>query len=92
MANVNRWRGQLGLQPMFQADLDKDIKSLEVQGGKAMLIDMTGTDARSGEKARLVGAIVSQAGRTWFYKLMGDSRVVEQQKDAFIKFVQTVRY
>jgi hypothetical protein len=39
-----------------------------------------------------VGVIVPQSGQTWFYKLMGDAKVVESQKDAFTKFVQTVKY
>jgi hypothetical protein len=39
-----------------------------------------------------VGVMVSQSGQTWFYKLMGNAKVVESQKDAFTKFVQTVKY
>jgi hypothetical protein len=57
-----------------------------------MFVDMTGTDARTGQKTRLVGAIVLQANRTWFYKLMGNEQVVTEQKDAFMKFVQTAQY
>ena len=57
-----------------------------------MLVDMSGTDARTGQKLRLVGAIVPQASQTWFYKLMGSTAVVEAQKNAFTKFVQTAKY
>jgi hypothetical protein len=88
-ANVNRWRGQLGLQPdsgMLQPP------QIDVAGGKASLVDISGTDARTGQPARLVGVIVPQAGQTWFYKLMGDAKVVEGQKDAFTQFVQGVKY
>jgi hypothetical protein len=35
---------------------------------------------------------VTQADHTWFYKLMGDTNIVANQKDAFIKFVQGVSY
>jgi hypothetical protein len=35
---------------------------------------------------------VLQANRTWFYKLMGNEQVVTEQKDAFMKFVQTAQY
>jgi hypothetical protein len=56
-----------------------------------MFIDMTGTDA-NGQKARLIGAIVPQASQTWFYKLMGSEQVVDREKDAFAKFVQTATY
>jgi hypothetical protein len=87
-ANVNRWRGQLGLPPMA----DILTTPIEVANGKAQLVDMSGTDARTGQPTRLVGVIVPQSGQTWFYKLMGDAKVVESQKDAFTKYVQGVKY
>jgi len=92
LANVNRWRQQLGLSPTGEAELATSATSVEVTGGKATLIDMSGTDARTGQPARVVGAIVAQSGQTWFYKLMGDIKIVEGQKEAFTKFVQSVRY
>lgn len=91
-ANVNRWRGQLGLNPLSQSDVDKQVTSVDIDGGKAMLVDMTGTDARSGAKARVIAAIVPSTQQTWFYKLMGPVQLVEQHKDAFTKFVQGVKY
>jgi len=91
-ANVNRWRGQLGLGVLSDDELKKLLAPIDTTVGKAMLIDMTGTDARTSQKARLVGAIVPQGGQTWFYKLMGNEQVVEREKDAFAKFVQAVKY
>lgn len=91
-ANVNRWRGQLGLTPLAPAELEKQAQSLELPSGKAMLVDMTGTDARTGNKARLVAAIVPLSDRTWFYKLMGEPQLVAKQKSAFEKFVKTASY
>jgi hypothetical protein len=90
--NVNRWRGQLGLNPLSEDELNKLMTSIDTAGGKAMLVDMAGIDARTNQKARLIGAVVSQGSRTWFYKLMGNEQVVEKEKDAFSKFVQTVKY
>jgi len=92
LANVNRWRNQLSLDPVEQSDLPKMASSLDVLGGKAMLVDMTGTDKKTNQRARLLAAMVAREGSTWFYKLMGDEPVVAREKEAFIKFVQTVRY
>jgi len=92
LRNVNRWRNQLGLAPVAESELANQLRSLDVLGGKAMLVDMAGTDQKSGQKARLIGAIVSREGETWFYKLMGDEQVVAAQKETFTKFVQTVKY
>jgi hypothetical protein len=86
--NFNPWRGQLGLQP---AD-NPSTTPLTVNGGQAQLVDFTGTSALTGQPAEIVGIIVSQPDRTWFYKLMGDPGVVAAQKDAFIAFVKGVKY
>jgi len=87
-ANVNRWRGQLGLPPIIEIL----TTSISVTVGTAQVVDFTGTDSKTGKPARLVGAIVPQNGQTWFYKLMGDEQIVAQQKDAFIKFIQSANY
>jgi hypothetical protein len=92
LANVNRWRGQLGLATLTDADLQTQAKALDTTAGKAVMVEMAGTDGRTGQKALLVGVIVPQASRTWFYKLMGDGQIVEREKDAFTKFVQGAKY
>jgi hypothetical protein len=91
--NVNRWRTQLGLDRMAESDINKLATPLVVgAGGKAVLVDMNGTDPQSGQKTRLVGAVVAQGSQTWFYKLMGSEPLVQREKDAFSQFVQTAKY
>jgi hypothetical protein len=93
LANVNRWRTtQLGLGPVTDADLPKDIQTIDLPGGKASLVDLTGQDARSGQKMRLLAVVIPRSGETWFYKLMGNAEVVQQEKEAFLKFVQSAKY
>jgi len=91
LANVNRWRGQIGLDPVDETGLAKLTTTMNVSGGQATFVDLTGTDA-NGQPTRLVAAIVPMGDQTWFYKLMGDEKIVASQKDAFTKFVQTARY
>lgn len=91
-ANVTRWRGQIGLGPIDGDALNNLVTAIDTDGGKASLVDMTGTDPKSGQPVRLIAAVVPQAGQTWFYKLMGNAQVVQEQKDTFLKFVQTVKY
>ena len=85
-ANINRWRGQLGLAPISDEEAAK-LPTIEANGVKAVLTDFNGTDARSGKPARLVAVVLPLSSQTWFYKLMGDETVVGAQKEAFIKFV-----
>ncbi len=91
LANVNRWRGQVGLAPITDADLPKAVSDLEAQGAKASVVDLDGTDPKTGQKTRLVGVIVPQAAQTWFYKLMGDEKVVARERDALLGFVKSVK-
>ena len=91
--NVNRWRQQqLGLPPVDEAGANELAKPLDAGGAKAMLVDMTGQDARTNDKARIVAVMVPQGSQTWVYKLMGPVPLVEQEKDNFLKFVQTTQY
>jgi hypothetical protein len=92
LANINRWRNQLGLGPVAETDLAKEIQPLDLPGGKASVADFTGQDAKTGQQARLVAVVLPHAGDTWFYKLMGSTQVVQQQKAAFLKFVQSAKY
>jgi len=90
-ANVNRWRGQLGLGQLSEAELNKIATPLDTAAGKGLSVDMSGTDGRSGQKARLVGVIIPEQSQTWFYKIMGDEKLVASEKDAFLKFVQSAK-
>jgi hypothetical protein len=90
--NVNRWRAQLGLPPLAAGELEKAVTPLKLGENPASLVEMTGTDAKIGGTAKLIGAIVPQGGRTWFYKLMGNPAVVDSQQAAFKEFLQTVKY
>jgi hypothetical protein len=91
-ANVNRWRRQLGLSELSNDELAKSAKAMETTSGQGTLVEMTGMDPRSGQPTAVVGAIVLQPGQAWFYKLMGDAQTVAAQKDAFVRFVQEVKY
>ena len=85
-ANVNRWRGQLGLQPLDDAEAEKSAEMVEINGKKnAYMVDLKGAGARAGK--RMVALGVPRDGDTWFYKLIGDEAVVTTEKDPFLKFV-----
>jgi len=85
MPNINRWRSQLGLAP--EGDPSK-IERPEIGGKKdAYLIDIQGTNSRTGKAARMIAAGVPRGGETWFYKLMGDEAVVAKEKAAFVRFL-----
>ena len=91
LPNVNRWRTQLGLPPVAEAEL-ANLPTIEASGGKASVIEFSGTDGRTGKPAQLIGVVLPLGGQTWFYKLMGDANLVAQQKAALVAFVQSAKY
>lgn len=91
LMNINRWRNQLSLPAFSDDDVSKQTQTIDWAGGKATVVDFTGTD-KTGQPSRLIGIIAPQADQTWFYKLMGNPQIVEQQKDTFTKFIQTAKF
>jgi hypothetical protein len=91
-ANVNRWRGQIGLSPVGESDVAQMAQPLDVPGAKATRVDLAGTDPKTGAPTRLIAVIVAQNSQTWFYKLMGDTQTVARQEDAFTKFIRSANY
>lgn len=89
VANVNRWRGQLALPPLPDAQIAPTVTRLTVGNLKLAVIDLTGTG--NGGPARLLGAMVPFGDATWFFKLMGPAPLVAQEKTAFLAFLQSVQ-
>lgn len=87
LANVNRWRGQIGLGPIEGSALGKETSTFEVGGAKGLMLDATSTD----KKRRLIVISVPGQDSTWYYKLMGDEAVVSREKENFIHFVKAAQ-
>src|SRR5205823_2996632 len=82
LANVNRWRGQIALPPLSEAQLASARTTVRSRAGGAALYDFTG----GGQvKTRIAAAWIKVSGTTWFFKLMGDEKAVETAKPAFLK-------
>jgi hypothetical protein len=92
LANVNRWRAQVGLGPVAAADLPRETAKLDLAGSEAIVADMTGKDMRTGGPARLIAVTVPQGAQTWFYKLLGEPDVVAAEKENFLGFIRSARH
>jgi hypothetical protein len=86
-ANINRWRGQVNLEP---ADDFKDVKSVMVDGNPSAYVDLSG-DGRPDHKG-ILGAIVRRGREDWFIKLDGPADIAAKQKTAFEAFLKSVRF
>jgi len=91
-ANLNRWRAQLGQGPWSEAELQKNVREIDTAGGKASYVEMSGTDGATDKPATILGVKITRQGQTWYYKLMGDPKLVEAQRESFTQFVKEVKY
>jgi hypothetical protein len=88
LANVNRWRNQIGLPPLEAAALAKDRKSLRSPAGGLALFDYT---SEGQVKTRLVAAILFAGGNSWFVKMVGDAGPVAASRGDFIRLLESLR-
>ena len=84
-ANVNRWRGQLGLAPAAEADIQAAAQPGKVGTDAGQYFRFDSTD---GQQA-MVAMMVPKNDSTWFFKFMGDRDAVNAQTAAFLKFLAT---
>jgi hypothetical protein len=92
MKNVNRWRGQIGLGPVDEQQLGKEVHQIEVAGTMAPYVDLRGPEAGAGSPPRILGVLLPRGGRTWFFKMQGPADLIEKQKPVFDAFVKSVRF
>ena len=91
-ANIVRWRNQLGLPAASPEEAEKSGSSLDLPSGKSLVVDLKGTDARTGQPSRILGVISPRGSEMWFYKFMGNPELVEARKEEFLGFVRSVTY
>jgi len=89
LANVNRWRGQIGLAPVDEAALRKLRTALTSQAGPVAVYDFTSEGAA---KTRMIVGMLANAESSWFLKLNGDPDAVSAARANFVTCLGTLRF
>jgi hypothetical protein len=91
LANVNRWREQMGLPPVQDEKALADMrKATRSPAGEVAVFDFTNPAA---PKNRMIVGLLSAAdGNTWFLKLTGDEAAVAQTKKKFLQWIGSLRF
>lgn len=90
LANVNRWRGQLKLAPITEAELPGLVQVVKTPVGDAVLVDLG--DSSAAGATRILGAWLHQPTQVWFFKMMGPAEIVAAQKSVFVDFLQSISF
>ena len=93
LANINRWRGQLGKEAIDEAALKQNSQTVKTVFGDAVVVEIEGLapDGDATKDGRLIGAIAEQGDYAWFFKLRGNSALASAEKANFIQWIQSVK-
>jgi hypothetical protein len=89
LANVNRWRNQIGLAPLADGELEGARKVVKSKAGPISLYDF---ESEGTKKTRVVAGYTFSDGNTWFVKMTGDADAVQSARPAFLALVESLRF
>ncbi len=89
LANVNRWRGQIGLPPIDEPALATARKTIQTPAGTVSIYDFT---SEGKAKTRMLAGTLSADGNSWFIKMVGDADPVGSSRADFLHLLETLRF
>jgi hypothetical protein len=88
LANISRWGVQLELPFENASKALENAKAITVGKQQGKLVELHNPIS----KQRILAAVVTQGGKDWFFKMMGDAAVVEKEQKVFEDFLKTVKF
>lgn len=91
--NVNRWRNELKLAPITEAELPAATQPVSIGTVPGKLYEMvsSGATLEGGFKERTLAATLSLAGSTVFFKLRGEDALALENKPKFLAWLKSVQ-
>ena len=85
LANVNRWRGQVGMPPLAENELGSQLSDLKTPNQlQFRMVEIYGKDAA------ILAAMMSLDDQTWFVKMTGASGHLKAEKPGFVTFLESI--
>ena len=85
LANANRWRGQIGLPPLGEAEFEKTSEFVQSGVGRVRVLDYKGAGKS------LLGGFVLVDGQTWFFKMVGSAEGTKKAKPGFLELLKSLK-
>ncbi len=82
LGNVNRWREQVGLAEIIEADLQlTPVRSSGIEGSLVQLV---------GETKTILAVIIPRPDSTVFVKLIGENALALREREKFVAFTESI--
>ena len=95
LSNVNRWRSEVGLEPLTADDLSTATEPIEIASLQASYVEAIPAASKSQESKADHGTLAAMAASgdvVWFFKITGDRDLVVAHRDQFKSFLKSVRF
>jgi hypothetical protein len=83
--NITRWRGQVGLPKIPDAEIVQSAQKITVDGTEGHFVDLAGT------KETILAAMIKKGTDAWFFKLSAPSALAAKEKAKFEEFVKSAK-
>lgn len=90
-ANMNRWRGQIGLPETSSEMIEASLQPREVNGQPASFIEMHQAEDAENRQS-IIGIVIPEGDQTWFLKVRGSTKLAEREREHFESFAKSVRW
>ena len=91
LLNVNRWRRQVQLGEITQAELEKTVTPIQVGGLEGHYVELLGPEDAP-RRLAATRVVASLAGKTWLFSMTGDAILALREKERFQRFVKSVKF
>lgn len=91
LANINRWRGQVGLPPITESELATVMSPIPIAGQMGDFVELAG-DPASEKPQSILGVIFDRGDQTWFLKLQGSPALAAAEKEHFLAFASSLKF
>ena len=85
LANINRWRQQIELNPINESKLNENITPFVISNHEGYFTKL------EGNTQSILGCILPFHGSTWFIKMQGDILAVDLEVETFKRFLSSIQ-
>ena len=89
--NVRRWAGEVGINDYTDEQITTNTKDVDIDSQAAQMIELA-ADGSAPSRPALVAVMLVKDDDAWFFKLSGNSQIVEAESATFQQFLEAARF
>lgn len=88
--NVNFWRQSVGMTPADDGEIESLTQPVSISGIDGKMIKLLSQP--SSDSPSLIGVMIKHDDAAWFFKMMGDRKMVAEDQSVFDAFLKSFKF